>query len=95
MTICHFETFHIFGFFKFLQIDLANRLMPGFRSSSGVPYSDVNLQTGHAHPPTWGQDSTVSEISTVQLEFRDISRVTGDSKYEVSFLLFHMSIIHF
>lgn len=60
--------------------------MPGFRSSSGVPYSDVNLQTGHAHPPTWGQDSTVSEISTVQLEFRDISRVTGDSKYEVHLL---------
>lgn len=59
--------------------------MPGFRSSSGVPYSDVNLQTGHAHAPTWGQDSTVSEISTVQLEFRDLSRITGDSKYEVNF----------
>lgn len=60
--------------------------MPGFRSLSGVPYSDVNLQTGHAHAPTWGQDSTVSEISTLQLEFRDLSHVTGDSKYEVEFL---------
>lgn len=59
--------------------------MPGFHSSSGVPYSDVNLQTGHAHAPTWGQDSSVSEISTVQLEFRDLSRLTGDSKYEVIF----------
>lgn len=62
--------------------------MPGFRSSSGVPYSDVNLQTGHAHAPTWGQDSTVSEISTIQLEFRDLSRITGDSKYEVQFSFF-------
>ncbi|KAG8185415.1 hypothetical protein JTE90_018635 [Oedothorax gibbosus] len=65
-------------------VDLANRLMPGFKSSSGMPYSDVNLQTGHAHPPAWGQDSTVSEISTVQLEFRDVSRLTGDPKYETA-----------
>lgn len=63
-------------------IDLANRLMPGFRSASGIPYSDVNLQTGHAHAPSWGQDSTVSEVSTVQLEFRDISHSTADPKYE-------------
>lgn len=66
--------------------------MPGFRSSSGVPYSDVNLQTGHAHAPTWGQDSTVSEISTVQLEFRDLSCVTGDSKYEVIYSCIYFSI---
>ncbi|KFM81796.1 Endoplasmic reticulum mannosyl-oligosaccharide 1,2-alpha-mannosidase, partial [Stegodyphus mimosarum] len=79
------SAFHLSKDSVFLDkaVDLANRLMPGFRSSSGVPYSDVNLQTGHAHPPAWGQDSTVSEISTVQLEFRDISRLTGDPKYEM------------
>lgn len=78
------SAFHLSKDNIFLEkaIDLANRLMPGFRSSSGMPYSDVNLQTGHAHPPTWGQDSTVSEISTVQLEFRDVSRLTRDPKYE-------------
>ncbi|KAF8785957.1 endoplasmic reticulum mannosyl-oligosaccharide 1,2-alpha-mannosidase-like [Argiope bruennichi] len=80
------SAFHLSQESLFLEkaIDLANRLMPGFRSSSGIPYSDVNLLTGHAHPPTWGQDSTVSEISTVQLEFRDVSRLTGDPKYEIA-----------
>ncbi|GFW22873.1 endoplasmic reticulum mannosyl-oligosaccharide 1,2-alpha-mannosidase [Trichonephila clavipes] len=78
------SAFHLSKDTIFLEkaIDLANRLMPSFRSSSGMPYSDVNLQTGHAHPPTWGQDSTVSEISTVQLEFRDVSHLTSDLKYE-------------
>ncbi|GIY38434.1 endoplasmic reticulum mannosyl-oligosaccharide 1,2-alpha-mannosidase [Caerostris extrusa] len=80
------SAFHLSKDSVFLEkaVDLANRLMPGFRSSSGMPYSDVNLQTGHAHPPTWGQDSTVSEISTVQLEFRDVSRLTGDPKFEAA-----------
>ncbi|XP_054714312.1 endoplasmic reticulum mannosyl-oligosaccharide 1,2-alpha-mannosidase-like [Uloborus diversus] len=79
------SAFHLSKESLFLDkaIDLANRLLPGFKSSSGVPFSDVNLQTGNAHPPNWGQDSTVSEISTVQLEFRDISRLTGDPKFEV------------
>lgn len=59
-----------------------------------MPYSDVNLQTGHAHPPTWGQDSTVSEISTVQLEFRDISRLTNDPKYEVGSLIHFLHVLY-
>ncbi|PRD25562.1 UNVERIFIED_CONTAM: Endoplasmic reticulum mannosyl-oligosaccharide 1,2-alpha-mannosidase [Trichonephila clavipes] len=82
------SAFHLSKDTIFLEkaIDLANRLMPSFRSSSGMPYSDVNLQTGHAHPPTWGQDSTVSEISTVQLEFRDVSHLTSDPKYEIKFV---------
>lgn len=68
----------------FLQkaIEIGDLLLPGFKSGSGVPYSDVNLFTHHAHAPRWGPDSSVSEVSTVQLEFKELSRITGDSKYE-------------
>jgi len=67
-----------------LQIDIAKRLMPALTSSaSAVPLSDVNLRTGNAHAPRWGPDSTVSEVTTIQLEFRDVSFVTGESEYKV------------
>lgn len=70
----------------FLQIDLGDRLLPAFQSRSNIPYSDVNLLTHAAHPPRWGPDSSVSEVTTIQLEFRDLSYTTGDTKYKVTFL---------
>lgn len=48
-----------------------------------MPYSDVNLGTKKAHPPKWNADSTTSEVTTIQLEFRDLSRATGDPTFEV------------
>ena len=67
-----------------IQIDLGDRLLPCFKSRSNVPYSDVNLMKGVAHAPRWGPDSSVSEVSTIQLEFKDLSYITGNSKYGVS-----------
>lgn len=80
------SVFHLSQDNLFLQkaIDLGNRLLPSFKTSSGIPYSDVNIKTGHAHAPAWGQDSSVSEVSTIQLEFRDLSRLTKDNKYELT-----------
>lgn len=66
-----------------MQTDLGDRLLPCFNSPSRVPFSDVNLQTGHAHAPRWGPDSSTSEVTTIQIEFRDLSMVTGDPKYKV------------
>lgn len=57
--------------------------MPCFDSPSKIPYSDVNLKTKKAHPPRWGPDSTTSEVTTIQLEFRDLSRILNDPTYEV------------
>lgn len=71
-----------YGKFDSVQIDLGNRLMPAFNSASGIPYSDVNLRTRIAHAPEWGPDSSTSEVTTLQLEFRDLSKCTADSKYE-------------
>lgn len=66
-----------------LQTSLGERMMPAFLTSSGVPFSDVNLGTKTAHSPKWGPDSSTSEVTSIQLEFRDLSRSTGDPKYEV------------
>lgn len=40
----------------------------------GVPYSDVNLRTGKGSMPAWGQISSLSEISSVSLEFTYLAR---------------------
>jgi mannosyl-oligosaccharide alpha-1,2-mannosidase len=37
-------------------VDLGERLLHGFNDNSGVPFSDVNLQTHQAHKPRWGPD---------------------------------------
>ncbi|ESO92753.1 hypothetical protein LOTGIDRAFT_120396 [Lottia gigantea] len=78
------STYHLTGdtLFRDKAKLLGDKLMPCFNTPSKVPYSDVNLKTGKAHSPSWSPDSSTSEISTLQLEFRDLSRVTGDEKYE-------------
>lgn len=65
------------------QEDFGNRLMPAFRTPSKIPYSFVNIGTGVAHPPRWTSDSTVAEVTSIQLEFRELSRLTGDKKFQV------------
>ena len=65
------------------QKELGDRLLPCFGSDSKIPFLDVNLKTGHSHAPEWGPDSSVSEVSTIQMEFRDLTMLTGDKKYQV------------
>eukprot|EP01137_Pigoraptor_chileana_P008823 Opistho-2@56188 len=62
-------------------VDLGERLLPAFNTPSGVPFSDVNLHTHNAHGPQWSSDSSTAEVSTVQLEFRELSRLTGNQKF--------------
>lgn len=57
--------------------DLGNRLLPAFTSRSPVPYSDVNLHTMTGKAPRWGPDSSTSEVSSIQLEFKELTRLTG------------------
>jgi mannosyl-oligosaccharide alpha-1,2-mannosidase len=80
------SSYHLSGDKMFLDkaLDLGTRLLPCFSSDSGVPYSDVNLATRKAHSPKWSPDSSTSEVTTIQLEFRDLSRCTGDPKFEDS-----------
>ncbi|KAH8338292.1 hypothetical protein KR074_010052 [Drosophila pseudoananassae] len=76
--------YHLSGDTMFLAkaSELGNRLLPAFSSPSGIPYSDVNLGDLSAHSPKWSPDSSTSEVTTIQLEFRDLSRSTNVSIYE-------------
>ncbi|XP_047624984.1 endoplasmic reticulum mannosyl-oligosaccharide 1,2-alpha-mannosidase isoform X1 [Phacochoerus africanus] len=77
------SAFHLSGDDLFLEKaeDFGNRLMPAFQTPSKIPYSDVNIGTGVAHPPRWTSDSTVAEVTSIQLEFRELSRLTGNKKF--------------
>ncbi|XP_066111754.1 endoplasmic reticulum mannosyl-oligosaccharide 1,2-alpha-mannosidase-like [Saccopteryx bilineata] len=78
------SAYHLSGDRLFLQRaeDFGNRLMPAFQTPSKIPYSDVNIGTGVAHPPWWTSDSTVAEVTSIQLEFRELSRLTGVKKFQ-------------
>uniref|UniRef100_UPI0037E9AB3E endoplasmic reticulum mannosyl-oligosaccharide 1,2-alpha-mannosidase n=1 Tax=Semicossyphus pulcher TaxID=241346 RepID=UPI0037E9AB3E len=62
--------------------DLGSRLMPAFKTPSKIPFSDVNIGKGTAHPPRWTSDSTLAEVTSIQLEFRELSRLTQDPQYQ-------------
>ncbi|XP_059157352.1 endoplasmic reticulum mannosyl-oligosaccharide 1,2-alpha-mannosidase-like isoform X2 [Physella acuta] len=66
---------------KIKAIDLGERLLNAFNHNSKIPYSDVNLANGIARPPKWGPDSSTSEVTTIQLEFRDLSLITGNPRF--------------
>lgn len=79
------SAFHLTGDKMFVEKaeDLAERLLSAFSSSKSiVPLSDVNLKTRKAKPPSWSTDSSLSEVTSLQLEFRDLSRITGKKVYE-------------
>ncbi|XP_066502351.1 endoplasmic reticulum mannosyl-oligosaccharide 1,2-alpha-mannosidase [Hoplias malabaricus] len=78
------STYHLSGDPLFLDKakDIGLRLMPAFNTPSKIPYSDVNIGKGTAHPPRWTTDSTVAEVTSIQLEFRELSRLTQDPQYQ-------------
>ncbi|KAF9188477.1 mannosyl-oligosaccharide alpha-1,2-mannosidase [Haplosporangium sp. Z 767] len=62
-------------------VDLADRLMGGFKTDSGIPYASVHLKDGRGVPGHEAGISTTSEVSTLQLEFKYLSFLTGNDKY--------------
>ncbi|KAF9155382.1 mannosyl-oligosaccharide alpha-1,2-mannosidase [Linnemannia schmuckeri] len=62
-------------------VDLADRLMGAFETASGIPYASVHLKEGRGVPGHEGGISSTSEVSTLQLEFKYLSYLTGDDKY--------------
>lgn len=63
--------------FLALARDLGDRLLPAFRSRTGMPYRYVNLRSGAVSGPV----SNPAEIGTQMLEFGALSKLTGDPKY--------------
>jgi mannosidase alpha-like ER degradation enhancer 2 len=71
--------FEMTGEKRFLSLaeDLGRRLLPAFKSKTGMPYRYVNLKTGAVREPI----SNPAEIGTLILEFGTLSRHTGDKTY--------------
>jgi len=61
--------------------DLGQRLLPAFDSPSGIPFSDVNLRTGHASSPDWTDASSLAEVTTLVLEFNYLAHLTGRHEF--------------
>lgn len=57
--------------------DLATRLLPAFKSKTGMPYRFVNLKTGAVD----GVVSNPAEIGTLVLEWGVLSKLTGKPVY--------------
>ncbi|KAL9235545.1 hypothetical protein vseg_010295 [Gypsophila vaccaria] len=63
--------------------DIADRLLPAWDTSSGIPYNVINLAHGRPHNPGWtGGDSILADSGTEQLEFIALSQRTGNPKYQ-------------
>jgi len=63
-------------------VDLADRILPAFDSSSGLPQSMVNLGTGRGIPNAdFPSLVSTAEVATLQLELRYLSYLTGNDVY--------------
>lgn len=73
------SSYQLTGDERFLKLarDLGDRLIPIFKSPSGLPYVEVNLRTGAVR----GTKTNPAEIGTYLIEFGTLSRLTGEAKY--------------
>jgi len=63
-------------------VELADRLIPAFHENSSMPHTEVNLRTGAFRNSEWHKTTSIlSEVGSIQLEFKYLSHVTGDMKY--------------
>jgi mannosidase alpha-like ER degradation enhancer 2 len=63
--------------FLTLAADLGDRLLPAFRSPTGMPFRYVNLRTGAVRDSL----SNPAEIGTLMLEFGTLAKLTGRAIY--------------
>ncbi|CAG8458925.1 395_t:CDS:10 [Ambispora leptoticha] len=73
--------------------DLGDRLLGAFESPTHVPFASVNLATQQGIAAHFAQGaSSVSEATTLQLEFKYLSYLTGDDKYwrHAESVMFHI-----
>jgi len=62
--------------------DLGDRLLGAFNTPSGIPNGQTDLQTKSSHNAGWtGGSAILSELGTLQIEFRYLSYATGDPIY--------------
>eukprot|EP00760_Papus_ankaliazontas_P019459 PhM_4_TR18027/c0_g1_i1/m.93096/K01230/MAN1; mannosyl-oligosaccharide alpha-1,2-mannosidase len=65
-------------------VEVADRVLWAYNTTSGIPHSTVNLKTHRHHNPSWtGGASVLSEFGTVQLEMRTLSYHTKNPVYDM------------
>ncbi len=62
-----------------LAIDLGNRLLPAFKTNTGIPYGTVNLRNGVPHGET--EIASTAGAGTLIVEFEVLSSLTQDRRY--------------
>ncbi|OAX78850.1 hypothetical protein ACJ72_06837 [Emergomyces africanus] len=61
---------------------LADRLLGAFESPSGIPYASINLNTSAGvKSHTDNGASSTAEATTLQLEFKYLAKLTGETNY--------------
>jgi hypothetical protein len=63
-------------------VDLADRLLPAFRTQTGIPIHKVNLRRGVESKET--RETCTAAGGSFLMEMGLLSRLTGDPKYEVA-----------
>ena len=63
-----------------VAVDLADRLLPAFNTSLGLPHALVNLKTKKHFNDNW---HSLAEVTTLQLEFRTLSYHTKNPVYDM------------
>eukprot|EP00439_Symbiodinium_sp_Y106_P069013 s1101_g11.t2 len=61
---------------------LGEKLLKAFDTPSGMPLSTIDIGTGEAGSHSWNQNAVLAEITTLQVEFRFITQVTGDRRWQ-------------
>jgi len=63
---------------------VADKLLPAFKSPTGIPFALINMRTGSAKNYGWasGGSSILSEFGTLHMEFAYLSDVTGNPVYK-------------
>eukprot|EP01127_Copromyxa_protea_P018812 TRINITY_DN59_c0_g2_i1.p1 TRINITY_DN59_c0_g2~~TRINITY_DN59_c0_g2_i1.p1 ORF type:complete len:421 (+),score=79.87 TRINITY_DN59_c0_g2_i1:27-1265(+) len=62
--------------------ELADRLLPAFKTSTGIPFGFVTLTSGATKQAGWaGGASLLAEMGSLQLEFSYLSHATGNPIY--------------
>ena len=63
--------------------ELGRRLLFAFHTPYGLPYGTLGLRSGARYNPKWSRGAcTIAEVTTLQLEFRALSRHTREPAYE-------------
>eukprot|EP00794_Sanderia_malayensis_P017887 gene17887-19669_t len=68
-----------------MAVDIADRLLVAFNTSTGIPYPKINLRYGVHHPLSRivdESDTCTACAGTMIMEFAALSRLTGNPMYE-------------